>query len=89
MSTLQQSTQYDTKKVDGWCHSITENCIHELKNLNKPFKYMGEQCSRCSCNQVQRAGHLFAVTVLLAENNGAGLHTASGAFWDTKRDGES
>ncbi len=50
MSTLQQSTLYDPNKVDGWCHSITENCIQELKSSNKAFKYMGKQVhcsSRC------------------------------------------
>lgn len=30
----------------------------------------------------------YVVTCILMQKNGAGLHTAAGAFWDTKKDGE-
>jgi hypothetical protein len=29
-----------------------------------------------------------AVTVIIMQKTGAGLHTAASTFWDTKRDGE-
>jgi dynein light chain Tctex-type 1 len=33
-------------------------------------------------------GFKYVATVVLMQKNGAGLHTAAGAFWDTKKDGE-
>ena len=75
---------------------IIESCIKKLKDLNKPFKYIGARTRHaaiCSPTLVPRCSRPFVlcsslpVTAVIMQKNGAGLHTATSCFWDNTTDG--
>jgi hypothetical protein len=43
---------------------------------------------RAACSELNGPDTLFAVTCIIMQKNGAGLHTASSCFWDNSTDGK-
>lgn len=43
---------------------------------------------RAACSELSGTDTLFAVTCIIMQKNGAGLHTASSCFWDNSTDGK-
>ncbi len=39
-ATLNDSTQYNAKKVNEWNNSIVTACLRDLQQLSRPFKYI-------------------------------------------------
>jgi hypothetical protein len=73
--------------------------MKKLKDLNKPFKYIGA-CSQPASQRppvprtrltrltrLTRPVRTCAVTSVVMQKNGAGLHTATSCFWDNTSDG--
>lgn len=74
---------YDEAKVPQWIATITEKVMNDLVELNKPFKYVGEQL----CFVALLLITIPAVSVLIMEQTGGGINTANSAYWDSIRDG--
>ena len=75
---------------------VIEGTMRKLKELNKPFKYVGMRhghdhaCKSCVARQFHDAYRcLDAVTAVIMQKNGAGLHTATSCFWDQSCDGSA
>ncbi|XP_036356073.1 dynein light chain Tctex-type 1-like [Octopus sinensis] len=66
---------YQQKLVNQWTADIIDQCLNNLSRLNKPFKYIGWSCRG------------IAVTCIISQKSGAGLHTASSCYWDSETDG--
>jgi len=80
---------YQSKKVHEWSASIVENVLKALHGQQKPFKYVG-MLNRFNFHaQDLWLSDFFyvSVTCIIMQKNGAGLHTASTCYWDTKTDG--
>ena len=57
---------YQHTKVPQWTSMCIESCMKRLKDLNKPFKYIGELCARFPATRPQltpRAPHLVGLNV--------------------------
>ena len=109
---------YQHTKVPQWTSMCIESCMKRLKDLNKPFKYIGELCARFPATahtphatprrakrgpvqqppppgpNARASTQMFgtrsrapAVTAVLMQKNGAGLHTATSCYWDNTTDG--
>jgi len=71
---------------------IVEAINHELKNNVYQAKKVHEWTSHVVegvLKNLQASGkpYKYVVTCIIMQKNGAGLHTASTCFWDTKTDG--
>jgi dynein light chain Tctex-type 1 len=84
--------QYDATKVNLWTNMVIDSCLKGLQGLGKPFKYIGlcfEHCTMMPSFIARNQGRAVcvAVTCIIMQKNGAGMHTAAAAFWDTRKDG--
>ena len=95
---------YQHNKVNQWTSNVVEQCLNQLTKLNKPFKYIGKYrnninspvslvyyvVTKWTCCQLSMQWlHFYAVTCVIMQKNGAGLHTASSCFWDNSTDGKN
>lgn len=89
---------YDEKQVQGWINAVCEDVMHGLSELKKPFKYIGASAFTATATAtpalVQRSRPLAcrlaaaAVTCVIMQNTGAGIHTEHAGWCDTVNDGE-
>ena len=97
-----QNAVYAHQSVPQWTSDIIEGSMKKLTGLQKPFKYIGAPAPRPQPPLPPRIGTTFAlpdsggsaeapvlsaVSCIIMQKNGAGLHTASSCFWDNQTDG--
>eukprot|EP01046_Picozoa_sp_COSAG06_P044797 COSAG06_NODE_6095_length_3114_cov_1.245108_4_plen_111_part_00 len=87
--------------VPQWTSDVVEGVMKKLTGLQKPFKYIGTPVPRLLASLPRRRAAaapplpadvpltalLAAVSCVIMQKNGAGLHTASSCFWDNQTDG--
>lgn len=91
---------YQHDKVNHWTKTVVDNCLGVLTKLQKPYKYIGENLIETShfsfVNSFQQSQLILfiivsqfsvAVTCMIMQKNGAGLHTASSCYWNNETDG--
>lgn len=80
---------YDESKTAHWINSICEEVMEGLTQLRKPFKYIGKQLRLSRVKQPHLTSWLAscAVTCVIMQNTGAGMHTEHSGFCDTVSDG--
>lgn len=84
---------YDSDKVQPWTDAIVESVLKGLASANKPFKYIGMSTHFRTPSIAVLLSPLLPlvcplsiVTCVLMQRNGAGLHTASCSYWDSRSD---
>ena len=81
---------YDEAKVPIWVDQICDKCMESLTELNKPFKYIGRRArattlsERVRCAAADRSWPCRAVSCIIMQRNGAGIHTAQSCHWDIR-----
>ena len=80
---------YDEKLVQGWINAVCEDVMTGLSELKKPFKYIGSCVVTASSWRPFVVAHSRrpAVTCVIMQNTGAGIHTEHAGWCDTVNDG--
>jgi len=86
---LQQNFEYEEVKgmIDTSIEPILGNQVYAPKKVGDWTSAIVESVLKLL--QAANKPFKYVVTCIIMQKNGAGLHTASTCFWDTKSDGEA
>lgn len=83
-STLKDKV-YSENQVQSWVDDICSRLSKDLVDSRKPFKYIGEVRTSMSMYPFNVLS-VSAVSCVIMQKNGAGLHSGHSCFWDAVND---
>ena len=82
MQSILSNQTYMENKVTKWMDQICDECIQKLISVELSYKFIGKVLILF----LELLAYFSKVSCAIMQNNGAGLHSAHGCYWDTAHD---